>query len=136
MITGLNHLTLAVSDLDKSCDFYISVLGLSIQAKWHRGAYLLAGDFWLCLSVDDVSPATDYTHYAFTLSGGSLDDWKERCDRAGVVQWKSNRSEGCSLYILDPDGHQLELHIGDLQSRLASIEKAPYDGLQLFNRTN
>lgn len=136
MITGLNHLTLGVSDLDASCDFYVSTLGMSLQAKWKHGAYLLAGDLWLCLAVDEPSPAADYTHYAFSVTGQSLEAWQQKCERAGVVQWKSNRSEGSSLYLLDPDGHQLELHIGDLASRLAAIEQNPYEDLQLFDRDN
>ncbi|MFB9570701.1 hypothetical protein ACFFRS_27370, partial [Saccharopolyspora hordei] len=42
--------------------------------------------------------------------------------------WKANRSEGASLYILDPDGHKLELHLGDLASRLAHFrQNAPKD---------
>ena len=53
MITGINHITLSVIDLDKSFDFYIEVLGCKPVAKWKQGAYLLAGDLWLCLSVDE-----------------------------------------------------------------------------------
>ncbi|WP_159065009.1 hypothetical protein [Thaumasiovibrio subtropicus] len=44
-----------------------------------------------------------------------------------------NRSEGQSLYLLDPDGHKLELHVGDLNSRLAHITEVSYPGLQRHN---
>ncbi|HEX5514181.1 MAG TPA: glutathione transferase, partial [Gammaproteobacteria bacterium] len=46
--------------------------------------------------------------------------------------WKDNKSEGDSLYFLDPDGHKLEIHVGDLESRLAALREKPYEGLQLF----
>ncbi len=45
---------------------------------------------------------------------------------------QDNSSEGDSLYILDPDGHKLELHVGDLESRLASMKAEPFDDMKLF----
>ena len=50
MISGVNHITLSVIDLDKSFKFYTEVLSCKPVAKWKRGAYLLAGNLWLCLS--------------------------------------------------------------------------------------
>ncbi|HBP6801995.1 LysR family transcriptional regulator [Pseudomonas aeruginosa] len=44
--------------------------------------------------------------------------------------WKQNRSEGDSFYFLDPDGHRLEAHVGDLRSRLAACRQAPYAGMR------
>jgi len=35
-----------------------------------EGAYLLAGEFWLCLSIDEFtfsSPNQEYTHIAFSI---------------------------------------------------------------------
>lgn len=133
MISGVNHLTLAVADLDQSLDFYTGVLELQLKARWKQGAYLLAGDLWVCLSVDVAAPAKDYTHYAFTIDKESLAYWRQKLTSAGVALWRQNRSEGDSIYLLDPDGHQLELHVGDLYSRLESIKQQPYEALQLFD---
>lgn len=133
MITGLNHLTLAISDLERSCQFYQGLLGLQLKARWNTGAYLMAGDLWLCLAIDEAVPAKDYTHYAFSISGNDFEHWQNKLQRAGVRQWKKNHSEGDSIYLLDPDGHQLELHVGDVWSRLSSIKNLPYDGLELFD---
>ena len=55
MITGLNHLTLSTIDLDTSFNFYRHTLKCKPLAKWKRGAYLLAGDMWLCLFFDSKS---------------------------------------------------------------------------------
>lgn len=37
-----------------------------------------------------------------------------------VVIFKDNTSPGQSLYFLDPDGHKLEIHVGDAMSRITA----------------
>jgi hypothetical protein len=37
---------------------------------------------------------------------------------AGDKIFKESFSEGDSLYFLDPDGHKLEIHVGNWQSRI------------------
>ncbi|MFK7853895.1 MAG: VOC family protein [Granulosicoccus sp.] len=131
-VSGLNHITLAVSKLDRSFDFYVHLLGLKPHARWTRGAYISTANLWLCLSVDNASPAQDYTHLALTINSSDLSDWENKLLNAGIERWKENTSEGESLYFLDPDHHKLELHVGDLDSRLRAIRNQPYNGLELF----
>lgn len=138
MLTTLNHLTLAVSDLARSVDFYHHLLGMRLHARWDNGAYLTCGDIWICLSVDEarqVTPAdqSDYTHYAFSIDEGELAAFVTRLEQAGVVNWKVNKSEGASYYFLDPDGHKLEAHVGDLAQRLAACRAKPYQGMVFFD---
>lgn len=124
IIRGLNHLTLAVSDVDRAVVFYGDVLGFAIAKIWPGGAYLTAGPLWLCLSLDPgtrQAPVPDYTHIAFDVAAEDFETMVERVRNAGATLWKDNRSEGQSLYFLDPDGHKLELHVGSLASRLAHM---------------
>ena len=119
-VRGLNHLTLAVVDLERSLGFYRDLLGMSVRARWSEGAYLEAGSLWLCLSVDPKAADAvrcDYSHIAFDVVP---DDFATLSDAVSGVAtvWRDNRSEGDSLYVLDPDGHRIELHVGDLNSRL------------------
>lgn len=135
MVNGINHITLAVSDLERSFEFYTNVVGLRPVAKWVRGAYLLAGDAWICLSLDADTgrvPESDYTHVAFSVEKGTFSKSAEAIRAHDATIWKENRSEGDSLYFLDPDGHKLELHAGDLQTRLAALREQPYEGLELY----
>lgn len=37
------------------------------------------------------------------------------------------------MYFLDPDGHKLEVHIGDIDSRLAQCRLFPYDAMHFFD---
>lgn len=137
MLKSLNHLTLAVSDLAVSLAFWRDLLGLELHAEWRTGAYLTCGDLWLCLSYDAerrcVPPQeSDYTHYAFSTAPDDFVPFTQRLREAGVTVWKDNKSEGESFYFLDPDGHKLELHVGDLASRLAACRENPYAAMRLY----
>lgn len=139
MLKGLNHLTLAVSDIASSIGFYHHLLGLPLHARWDNGAYLRCGDLWLCLSLDAqrryIAPQeSDYTHYAFSIDENDFATFVARLTQAGVMSWKENRSEGESFYFLDPDGHKLEAHVGSLAQRLAACRAKPYKGMVFFDK--
>jgi catechol 2,3-dioxygenase-like lactoylglutathione lyase family enzyme len=126
-VTGLNHLTFAVGDLERSVAFYRDVLGCELRAIWATGAYLKAGSLWVCLSLDEQvrrAPHPDYTHAAFSVDAEAFGILSARLRETTVI-WKDNRSEGASLYFLDPDGHRLELHVGDLETRLRHYRERP-----------
>ncbi|WP_271274353.1 fosfomycin resistance glutathione transferase [Aliamphritea hakodatensis] len=129
MLKGLNHITLAVRDVDAALAFYVDLLGFTGHVKWDRGAYLSVGELWLCLSLDEPDVREDYSHIAFDASEEDFPRITLCLQNAGVTCWKTNQSEGDSLYVLDPDGHKLEIHCGNLRSRLEALEKEPYAGL-------
>jgi len=138
MLSGLNHLTLAVTDLDRSLVFYHELLQLRLEARWDSGAYLSLPGLWLCLSLDPsrkTEPTADYTHYAFSISAEHFPTLVEQLGTAQVRSWRDNRSEGDSFYFLDPDGHKLEVHVGDLASRLKACRQAPYAGMEFFTES-
>lgn len=138
MLSGLNHLTLAVCDLAASLAFYQQLPGMRLHARWETGAYLSCGELWLCLSLDTQrrkTPAqeSDYTHYAFSVAEAQFAVMVAQLTQAGAEVWKENRSEGASYYFLDPDGHKLELHVGNLAQRLAACRERPYKGMVFFD---
>lgn len=135
MLLSLNHLTLAVSDVDRSFRFYVDMLGFTPKARWQQGAYLTLGELWVCLSLDEArqkQTLRDYTHYAFSVTSENFALVVARLRHQGVVEWKSNSSEGESFYFLDPDRHALEIHCGDLASRLAACRGKPYQGMVFY----
>lgn len=136
MLTGLNHLTLAVVNLSCSIEFYLALPGFRLAARWDTGAYLSLGDLWLCLSLDErraEDKKPDYTHYAFSVGQDDFEAVTADLRRRNVIEWKSNSSEGNSFYFLDPDGHRLELHVGSLASRLEQCRRQPYAGMEFFD---
>ena len=128
MIQGLNHLTLAVTDLEKSFSFYRDVLGFKPLVKWDRGAYFFIGetDLWFCLNVDERRKPHDcYTHYAFTVTKKDFDLMKKKLTDAGIISFQDNSSPGDSFYFLDSDGHNLEIHVGSAADRLKIKKENP-----------
>ncbi|MEM7303708.1 MAG: VOC family protein [Pseudomonadota bacterium] len=135
MITGLNHITLSVSDLEKSFRFYSETLGFIPVAKWENGTYLEAGDLWLALLVGSNSEKrspSDYSHIAFSCEVHEFGPLTARLEAAGHNAWQENRSEGDSYYFLDPDGHKLEIHLGNLETRLKSMKEEPWGEITFF----
>ena len=129
MLQGLNHITIAVSDLDRSLIFYTEFVGMKAIVRWDAGAYLTLGDIWFCLSCDQVVPGQNYSHIAFGISAQDFALFTKKLKDAGIIEWKQNCSEGHSVYFLDPDGYKLEAHCGNLQSRLNTLKNKPYSGL-------
>jgi glutathione S-transferase fosA5 len=84
MARGINHITLAVRDIEASFLFYTEVLGLQPVARWYKGAYLDAVGDWVCLSLDDAARSgslPDYTHVAFTAAQTDFPGMVERLRR-------------------------------------------------------
>ena len=127
MITGVNHITLVTADLPRALAFYRDRLGMRMRAQGPRFAYLEAGSLWLCLEAGIPAPRPDDSHIAFSCDPKDFDALKARL--ADIPQWKVNRSEGASLYILDPDGHKLEIHLGNLATRLAHYRDTAPSGV-------
>ncbi|BDH46029.1 FosA family fosfomycin resistance glutathione transferase [Salmonella enterica subsp. enterica serovar Choleraesuis] len=134
MLQGINHLTFAVRDVGRSIAFYHRLLGMELHARWAHGAYLSCGETWICLSEDNGPPPPEnYSHCAFSISAEAFPSMVARLQEAQVKVWRENRSEGASFYFCCPDGHRLELHVGDLASRLAACRDRPYQDMTFYN---
>ena len=135
MITGINHLTLSVRDVETSFAFYTQVLGFRPVAKWPSGAYFLAGELWIAIVLDQrvrMERSPEYTHVAFSVLPQDFDELSDRIVRSGAEIWQDNHSEGASLYFTDPNGHKLEVHASDLATRLQTAKESPWEGLEFF----
>jgi catechol 2,3-dioxygenase-like lactoylglutathione lyase family enzyme len=135
MLNGINHITFAVYDVERSFDFYTKVLGFKPVAKWKDGAYFTAGNNWIAINQDlsvKESHRPDYTHIAFSCDSNEFHELRNRIINSGSIKWQDNRSEGNSLYFCDPDGHKLEIHVGNLNSRLEDMRKNPWDKITFF----
>lgn len=135
MITGINHVTLSVRDVEQSLAFYTEVLGLRAVARWPKGVYLLAGDLWVVLVLDEharVMALPEYTHIAFTVPALEFEALSHRIRSSAAEVWQENRTEGASLYFVDPNGHKLEIHASDLKTRLAKLQEDLLEGFEVL----
>lgn len=132
MITSLNHITLAVKDIEESFSFYRTVMGFTPLCKWEGSAYFLVGNsdqpgcLWFCLDRDVSRQETSgSTHYAFSVSPEDFRVMSQRIINSGVNIFKENSSPGESLYFLDPDGYRLEIHVGSWETRVQAKKRDP-----------
>ena len=135
MISGVNHLTFSVRDLEESIGFYTGVLGFRSILRRDGEAHLLAGDAWVVLILDPSvrgGPLPEYTHAAFTVSAEEFGLMSSRIEQFGAEIWQENRTEGDSLYFLDPNDHKLEIHASDLNTRLKSDTRNPPEGMEFY----
>ena len=135
MISGINHLTFSVRDLEESVGFYTEALGFRLLARWPRGVHLLAGDAWVVLILDhstreDALP--EYTHAAFTVSAEEFGVLSESIKQCGAKIWQKNSTPGDSLYFLDPNEHKLEIHASNLEARIESDRGNSPEGMEFY----
>lgn len=118
MISGINHLTWSVTDIEISFRFYVDVLGLKPVMKSDWSAYFLAGDVWIAVVKGDLRTDGRYDHIAFHVDAAGYEELVARLLASGVEQWKENESEGASFYFRDPSGNKFEIHSSDLAARV------------------
>ena len=117
---------LYVADMERSCRFYSSVLGLKPLFEQARITGFRIGDTMLLLFLQKgtlapvetpggVIPPHDGSgpaHFALSIPSGSEKTWSAWLQARGVpvessVRWV--RDNAVSLYFRDPDGHLVEL---------------------------
>lgn len=112
---------MSVRSLSESFEFYRNILGFKPLMRKQKSAYFLAGDLWFCIEEDPAARAQalpEYTHIAFSVNQNDFQTVANKIRAANTPVFKDNKSEGDSIYFLDPTGHKLEIHVGNWKSRL------------------
>jgi glyoxylase I family protein len=117
-VLDLHHVSLVVSDTQRSLDFYQQILGLEVDpsrpALAFPGAWLRLGDRQLHLlevpNPDPVDgrPAHGGRDRHTALAVEDLDGFAQRLQQAGIP-FTMSRSGRRALFCRDPDGNAWEL---------------------------
>jgi methylmalonyl-CoA/ethylmalonyl-CoA epimerase len=123
MITGIDHVAIVVSDMDRSIEFYNEVLGLRIlkdgrNEEGEKKSFLGTKDHTLVALTEDKKLNSDNSqivervaHVAFRVD--DVEKARETLKRKGVIfiEEKVEKDGKIKAYhFLDPDGLELEIY--------------------------
>ena len=120
----IDHVGLNVRDLDASADFYSRVFGFGIVHKWTTTWMVGTGAIRLGLfqrptssPVCNIDNAIALTHLALRTDATGFEAAKRELRELGIA-FDNPEDTGIaySVFVLDPDGHQIEITTYDRQS--------------------
>jgi len=119
---GTLHFSLAVTDLDRSRQFYEGVLNLKVVEQSPRMVFLQTGDDYLILAKGNEPLKYDTNkntpvHHAFRVKPEEFQSSIDHLRQHGVEVFNiEDRNTGVfwgpQAYFLDPDGNKLEIYAG------------------------
>lgn len=134
MKLDLDHIVLAVSDMDAMLRFYLDVIGLAPHRvdEYREGSALFPCARISASTLIDLLPShlwksgdepastfPNLNHFCVALEPGEWEPLLARLAAAGVeieagpMTLSGARGDGTSIYVRDPDGNRLELrHYG------------------------
>lgn len=114
---GLDHVAIAVADVERSRHFYADVLGLEREHEaWEVPVVMAAKGSGLAIfpqhmhsASGDGESAIRILHIAFRVDREGFERAREELAERGLDPRFSDHGISHSLYFDDPDGHQIEL---------------------------
>jgi catechol 2,3-dioxygenase-like lactoylglutathione lyase family enzyme len=113
-VTGINHVVLHATDLERSKRFYVDLLGfedrnISTGLPGMKASFLRCGIQGVDLFEvsQDAHGGQEMNHMALNVSAEDVDQLVTLLSKAAVDA--SERTPRNSVFISDPDGHRLEM---------------------------
>jgi catechol 2,3-dioxygenase-like lactoylglutathione lyase family enzyme len=110
--SGLDHIVLHVSDVQRSTKFYTEILGMTAYRENDRQVFLHAGHQGVALfkreGDNQLTAGSDLNHLALNVTSGTYEELKAELQQHGVSVSGRPGDDHC-IYFQDPDGHRLQL---------------------------
>ena len=113
-MVGINHIALAVGDVDEAVEFYGRIFDLELRGRVHGMAFLDMGDQFLALAQGDEPVADRRRHFGLVV-----DD--RDAVRAALAEAGVRPERGRGLRFRDPWGNSVEI----VDYREIQFTKAP-----------
>jgi catechol 2,3-dioxygenase-like lactoylglutathione lyase family enzyme len=111
IVEEINHISLAVSNLEKSLEFFRDVFYFdTVEKKDKTEAYLMIGDIKLRLKESaDVNPNPD-TYVSFNIDMQDFDDVADELEDKKIdFQEIEDKEDGPKIIFSDPDGNKFAI---------------------------
>lgn len=122
-LQGLDHVTITAHDPERSIRFYRDVLGLQAGPEWPGeitflvcGQTALAVAWWSRGETVLERPKISIEHFAFRVDAETFERARTLLPTNGFpIDHVSDHGICRSLYLRDPDGHEVELACYELK---------------------
>lgn len=143
--TRLGHIVLRVRNLNRSEEFYSGILGLEVKGRHEDKMVFLRSnpdvDHDLALvAIGDQAPGPEANRvglYHFAYEFGSIDELRTAyrlvVDNRVRIAGYGDHGDTKGLYILDPDGNEVELYALVPGSESLSLESLLKEGMRETN---
>jgi catechol 2,3-dioxygenase-like lactoylglutathione lyase family enzyme len=112
--SGIDHVVLHVSDVQRSKRFYTELLGMTAYRENDTQVFLHAGGQGIALFKGPGDAAVhaggDLNHLALNVASGTYETLKTELQQHGVAVSGRPGDDRC-IYFQDPDGHRLQLTV-------------------------
>lgn len=105
----LNHVSLVVSDLDRSVAFYQRIFGLPIRSTQTGGVNLAVGDAFVGIYQGGPNATPRIDHFCFGFASFDPERTVRALESAGVAAESRDRDGVRQVYCRDPDGLRIQL---------------------------
>ena len=104
--SGISHISLSVSDLQRSADFYRNTFGLSVLSEDKKLEVVRLGQTRTMISLRRAAPAGVVDHFAIHVEGFNKDAITADLTARNITP---SQNADAGFHVNDPDGYPVQM---------------------------